>query len=804
MKGSYLRTYLAVFLVSAATLTYEIGLTRLFSLAQGYHFAFMVISIALMGIGAGGAALMLFGWNGQRDAPKALATLSALLSIAVVISYLGANHILFDPVKASWSKSEFLKIFVQYLILSLPFVITGMIISAALRSGSDRIHRIYASDLAGAAAGCVLILLILAGSGGEGAVTGAAALSLAASFIFSAPTRSREAAVPGTALVLLVLVLLDPGELLRVNISPYRDLSVARNFPGARVVETLYSAFGRMDIIDSPAVRAAPGISLSHRSPLPPQLGFTINGGALSTVTSREGDLSFLKHLPSALAYRLKENAEVFVVDPGGGMELLSALENGASDVLGAETNAVVVEGMRGPLSEFSGSLYGEVPVVHGLGRDVLKGLKRRFDIIQLPLTYTLGASSSGIRGLREDYSLTAEGFGEYLDHLTPGGFVSVSMYLLPPPRQELKLLTTVVRALGQKGHATPADNIIAIRSWGVLVLLVKNAEVAAPEIAALKAFSSAEGFDLVWYPGMHPDEANLRNRFDEPVYHDLFRRVLDGPAGDDFIRGYIFDLRPATDDRPFFAQSFKMTRMKDTFESVGRKWGILIEGGYLLPWILFQAAVASLVLIIAPLVFIKRTEATAGELMHTCAYFAAIGVGFMFVEISLIYKLMPALGSSVYAISAVLSSILISTGTGSFLSGRLGVMERYSANAILAVPVLILAYIMGLGPLSGVIATFTTVPRYILTFVLLFPLGVAMGMPFPAGMALLGRVRPGLIPWAWCINGSFSVVSSILVMMVALAWGFRAALLIAAVVYACAWFALKRLFRVAKGSPAL
>ncbi len=790
------RTYSAVFLVSAATLTYEIGLTRLFSLAQGYHFAFMVISIALMGIGAGGAALMAFGWTGERDRSRALATFSALLSIATVLSYMAANRILFDPVKASWSSTEFLKILAQYLILSIPFVITGMIISGAIRSMSDRVHRIYSSDLAGGGTGCVLILLVLSWTGGEGAVTVAAALSLAASVIFSAPTRAREAVLPGAALVLLVLVLLGPGELLSINISPYRDLSAVQNFPGGKVVETLFSPFGRMDIIDSPAVRAAPGISLTYQSPLPPQLGFTINGGGLATVTSREGDLSFLKHLPSALAYRLKENGDVFVVDPGGGMELLSALENGASDVLGSETNGVVIEGMRGRLSIPSGGLYDEVPVIQGFGRDILKGFERKFDIIQLPRTGTLGSSSSGIRGLREDYSLTAEAFGEYLNHLKPGGFVSVSMYLLPPPRQELKLLTTVLRALGEKGVGAPGDRIIAIRSWGVLALLVKNGRVGAPEIAALKAFSSSEGFDLVWYPGMRPDEANVRNRFKEPVYHNLFRRVLDSPAGKDFMEEYIFDVRPATDDRPFFGQTFKMTRMKDTFESVGRKWGILIEGGYLLPWILLQAAVASLILIIAPLAFMKRTKTPPGTLMYTCAYFAAIGIGFMFVEISLIYKLIPVLGSSVYAISVVLSSILISTGVGSFLSGRLRVMERYSANVILVVPALILAYIMGLGPLSGVIAGFTAAPRYILTFVLLFPLGATMGVPFPVGMALLGRRRAGLIPWAWCINGSFSVVSSILVMMVALAWGFRAALIIAAAVYACAWLALTRLCR--------
>lgn len=791
-----LRTYLAVYLVSVATLSYEIGLTRIFSMAQGYHFSFMVISIALMGIGAGGAVLMVLIPAVEEYNPRRLSSLSSLLSIAAIVSYMAANLILFDPVKASWSKAEFSKILIQYLILSIPFVLSGMIISEAIRSMSVKVHRIYFSDLAGAASGCILILLILSKTGGEWVIIVSATIALISSIIFSNPERTSRAVLQAVAAVLLAVVLFGPAGLIEIKISPYRELPSVLNYPGGRTIGTLYSASGRMDIVDSPAVRAAPGVSLNYRRPLPPQLGFTINGGGLSTVTSRTGDLSFLTHLPSALPYRLKKNAWVFVDGVGGGMEVLSALANGASGVRGADTSGVVISAMNGPLSDFSGGLYSEVPISHGYGRNFLKRLGMKFDVIQLPRTGTLGSASSGIRGLQEDYSLTVEAFGVYLDHLNVDGFVSVSLYLLPPPRAELKLLATAVKALSDRGVKKPAERVMAIRSWGVVTLVVKNGAVNDKDIEKLKAFSESEGFDMVWYPGMERTEANLHNRFSGPVYHDLFTKLLDAVKMEDFMDGYIFDVRPSTDDRPFFGQTFKLSRMRETFESVGRKWGILIEGGYLLPWVLLQAAAGSLILIFTPLLFSEKKKNPPKALFYTGAYFAAIGVGFMFVEISLIQKLIPVLGEPVYAISAVLFSILISTGAGSYLSGRFEIVERSSAYALLIVPALVIIYLFALVPVTNAMVNVTIATRYFLTFVFFLPLGVAMGMPFPAGMILLGRSCSRLIPWAWCVNGSTSVASSVLVMMVALAWGFSTALIIAACAYICAWAALKGLFK--------
>lgn len=797
MNLKFLQTYVAIFLVSTASLTYEIGLTRLFSIAQGYHFAFMVVSIALMGIGAGGAVLMAGRWFEDVDISRFLSTLAALFCIVSVASYVAANHLLFDPVKAAWSRFEFLKILAQYLILSLPFVISGMVVSAAIRSMSGRVHRIYLADMAGAGTGCLLVLYVLSISGGEYGVIVSAFLALAASLLFHTPSKTGQFLPPVTALAVLLIAAFSSESVLKAKMSPYRELSAALNFPGGRITDTIYSPSGRLDIVEGPAVRSAPGISLSYQKQLPRQIGFTVNGGGLATVTSREGDLAFLKHLPSSVAYRLRKGGDVFVIDPGGGMEVLSAIENGAEDVRGAEKSGVIIRAMREEVAGFSGGLYEDVEIIHGIGRNIIKDVYRKFDVIQLPLTGTFGASSSGIRGLQEDYGLTAEAFAEYLDHLKEGGFVSVSMYLLPPPRQELKLLSTVIETLEAGGVEDVEKRILAIRSWGVMAFLVKKGEIKTEEIGMVKRFCGEEGFDLIWYPGMTEGEANIYNRFPDPLYHRLFTKILDRGGREEFFSGYLFDIRPATDDRPFFGQTFKMTRMRETYESVGKKWGILIEGGYLLPWIFLQALLATVILIMTPLIFQKREKVSWRQLIPVSLYFAAIGIGYMFLEIALIQRMMPVLGEPVYAISAVLFTLLLSTGVGSYLSGRFRITERYSIHVILLLPLLIVLYLAVVGRFPAMASGFGITSRYVLIFILLFPLGATMGIPFPTGMSILGEKRAGLIPWAWCINGSFSVVSSTLVMMTALAWGFTAVQIIAGIVYIIAWMALIKLQKV-------
>lgn len=326
------------------------------------------------------------------------------------------------------------------------------------------------------------------------------------------------------------------------------------------------------------------------------------------------------------------------------------------------------------------------------------------------------------------------------------------------------------------------------------MTLIIKKGRVSERDIDILKDFSKSEGFDIIHYPGMQPGEANIRNRFPEAIYFNYFREILDKERREDFIEDYLFEIRASTDERPFFSQSFKMTRMRETYESVGRKWGILVEGGYLLPWILLQAALASAILIIAPLFLIRKEPRPSATLFYVSSYFAAIGAGFIFVEIALIQKLLPVLGDPVYTVSVVLFTILVSTGTGSYLSGRLKAIRERRVNAVLLVAGATILYLLLLDPISRTLIGFPPALRYALTVVIFFPLGITMGIPFPTGISILGEKMATIIPWAWCVNAALSVLGSVVVMMVAIYIGFSAAIIIAAALYLMAWLLLRRL----------
>jgi SAM-dependent methyltransferase len=313
-----------------------------------------------------------------------------------------------------------------------------------------------------------------------------------------------------------------------LRLSPYKSLSVALRFPGARLLETHWNAFSRVDVLESPAARTAPGLSLEYLNPLPEQLGLAVDGDQLNAITrlrgepAGAGELKFLDFLPSSFPYRNLPPQRVLILEPRGGLEVLNALYHGAGEVIAAETNPMIVELMKTPYREFSGGIYDrpEVRAVVEDGRSYLRRSSASFDLIVLPLTESLGASATGFSGLREDYRLTTEAFQEYWRALQPGGFLSLHLYLLPPPRGELRLASTVRRALELEGKH-PADHLMAFRTWGTFSLLVKKDSVGAREIENLKDFCRQMRFDLVYYPGISPGEVNLYNRFPRPIYFE-------------------------------------------------------------------------------------------------------------------------------------------------------------------------------------------------------------------------------------------------------------------------------------------
>ena len=777
-----------IFLTTTATLILEISLIRLLSVAQWHHFAFLVVSIALLGYGASGAFLFSFpDFFSRRKLPN-LSWPSWLFSVSTLAAYAVGNQIPFDQARIAWDPWQLFYLVLFYLVYAVPFFFSGLTVSLALTRWSALAGKLYACDLSGASAGCLLVLVLFSLLGGTGTVLSSSFLSALAAAIFGLRRKSLSL-LPWLWTAIPALLIFHPPPFLQLAISPYKPLSAALLYPGSRLLETRWNSFSRVDVLDSPAVRTAPGLSLQYLDPLPPQLGLCVDAermNALTRVTGEFGnrdEFRFLSALPASFPYEVIRPKRVLILDPMGGVEVLASLFHQAPETVVLETNPAVVDLIRGPYAPFSGNLYGRegVRVEIGDGRSFLQSKPPPFDLMVFPLTETLGASASGLSALREDYRLTVEAFQDYLEALTPKGFLAVQLYLLPPPRSELRLVSLLQEAFKRSGK-TAANHLLAIRSWGTFSLFVKRDEILPAEIEALKRFCEKWRFDPVYYPGMPPEEANRYNRFPSPIYFTAVQSLLG--QGKEFEASYPFDLSPPTDDRPFFHHLFRLGHWKEIYRLAGEKWEILVEGGYLLPFVFLQALLLSFFFMLLPAGLRKRDFPLFQPRHFTwILFFFTIGLAFMFVEISLIQKFILFLSHPVYAVSLVILSLLVSAALGSRIS--LWVPDLPGLRRML--PILAGLLILYAFLLPQALSLFQGWPlgsRYFLSGLLIAPLGVIMGIPFPAGIRLLGAYKPGFIPWAWCANGCASVLGAILPVLIALSWGFQAVWLLSSLLY--------------------
>jgi predicted membrane-bound spermidine synthase len=782
---------LGIFLTSAATLTLEISIIRLLSVAQWHHLAFLVVSMALLGYGASGSFLSSFPSLLGRDPLRFLINGSGLFSLSALLAYLAGNQVPFDLARIAFDRWQVFYLFLLYLIFSLPFFFSGLVISFSLSQWSGSAGKLYFSDLVGASLGCLLVLGLFRTFGGPRTVLFACFLSGLASAIFGRMKRSRGV-LPWIWTGFLACLLFWQPPWMELRLSPYKGLSAALRFPGARLLDTQWSAASRVDVLKSPAARTAPGLSLEYLGPLPEQLGLTVDGDHLTAITRLRGDpagaeeLNFLDFLPSSFPYKAFRPRKILVLEPRGGLEVLNALYHGAGDVVVLEPDPVIVKLLKTRYGEFSGNIYDRpgVQLIAEDERSFLHRSRSSFDLIVVPLSESFGASAGGIAGLQEDYRLTAEAFQEYLQALKPGGFLSFSLYLLPPPRAELRVVSTIQRALENNGK-NAADHLLSFRTWGTFSLMVKKDPLNRQDGENLKDFCRRMRFDLVYYPGIASEEANLYNRFPRPIYFEAVQNLLG--EGENYYSKYPFDLSPATDDRPFFHFFFRWKYWEEVYRMAGEKWQILLEGGFLVPVVFLLALLVSGLFILLPALFKGRgKEEDAGDSPFAwLACFTALGFGFMFVEISLIQKFILFLGHPIYSVSLVIFSLLVSAGLGSRFS------LRFHGRSLRQLRILLL-FLSGFlflsaflyAPILSFFKGHSVFVRWVLTFLLVSIPGFFMGMPFPLAVRLVGSIRPHWVSWGWCANGCASVLGAIVPILIAMNWGFQMVFFLAALCY--------------------
>lgn len=779
------RLLLLIFISSLSSLAYELTLIRIFSITLWYHFAFMVISIAMLGIGASGTLLSVV--PALKDLRR-IPAYGLALAIGIPVSYLLANLVPFDPVRLSWDRLQVLYIGVYYLVLGVPFLAFGLIVSTAFSTIKEYPGLIYASDLLGAGAGSLLVFCLLFLAGPDQAVFILSSLA-AAGLLLS--VRGWMRPVAGLVIALNVLMLVLHPLISHPIMSPYKPLEAALRFPGAELLGTYDSPYGRVDVFKSPAVRYAPGLSLRHLEPLPEQTGIAVDGGDIHAVTEEQdpGKLSFLRNLPASLPYLLAEKDDVLILEPKGGLAVLAAKYQGAKRIQGVESNPLmlrVAQELRGNRS----AAPDEALYHAGLGRTWLSSSARTFDVIDLSFMGSLPGASFGFA---EDYRFTVEAFREYLDHLKPGGFLSLNLYIVPPPRTEFRLLATLAEAAEQSGLPDVASRIAAIRSWDTLTILYKNGDLTDLDLDRIKTFCRERRFDTVYFPGITAAESNVFVKMRGSEYFEAFQRLILPAARRQFLENSLFDVRPVHDDSPFFHYYLKLGNIGDIYRVMGGKWQYFFEEGYLLPVLFGQVFVISVILIVLPMFAGRRpVPPNAGRgMLPALSYFAAIGLAFLFVEVVIIQKMVLVLEHPAYAAGTAISSVLAGSGMGSFASQRREWLRR--PRTLLIVGGLCALTSVALSVLDPLLVVVSMPTRIFAVFLLFLPLGFFMGIPLPLGIALLQKSAPELVPWAWAVNGCFSVLSPILAVMLALAVGYSLVILTGAGLYFAGYLCMRK-----------
>jgi hypothetical protein len=796
----------AVLLVSTTAIAYEILLMRILSIVQWHHFAWMIISLALLGYGASGSAIALAGKALAKRFEATFSVSALLFSVSMILCLLLALRVPFNALEVIWNPRQFLYLSAMYLLFMVPFFFAAVCIGMAFRCRSDRIDRIYFFDLLGAGLGAAGVIGALFLLQPQQAVAGFATLALAASALAGRDLngRPRGSLVSVQLAWLLCLGYVAAGNHIALPVSPYKELSQALETVDARIVAERSGPLGQLTVVESPRVpfRHVAGLSFNTTHLPPDQLAVFTDGGGISVITAFDGDLAALACLgdvTAALPFRLLVQPRVLVLGAGAGADVLLALFNGASHIDAVELNPQMAGLLRGEFADYSGHLFEHERITLHLAeaRGYVARDDEKYDLVQLGLLDSLAVSGSGVQALSESYLYTVEAVSRYLERLEPGGLLAVTRWLDVPPRDGLKLAATVIRAMRQSGIDDPGQRILMIRSWSTMTLLAKNGEFEEGEITIARDFARHRSFDMAWYPGMPESEANRFNRLDRPwLYRGVAALLSDDAA--DFIRDYKFDIEPPTDRRPYFFNFFKWRVLPEVLELRQRGGAGLIDWGYLvLVGTLAQAALLGALLILLPLALKKRTwPADTGGRMG--AYFFLLGLAFLFVEMAFIQKFILFLSHPLYSVAVVLAGFLVFAGLGSLSSARIarrsGKAGRSAVpTAVAAIVILGLFYLWLLPEIFAWLGGRGDVIRVLVSLILIAPLAFCMGLPFPLGLRRVANRAPDFIPWAWGLNGFASVTSAALATLLAIELGFNAVLLLALACYLLAAAAFGR-----------
>jgi spermine/spermidine synthase len=757
------RVLVAVALVAGCTLGFQVVFTRVLSAVLAYHFAFLAISLGLLGTGAGALGVYLIpDWFARLPLTRMLALWCTLFAASLVALPFVFVHLNFatgaDRVSQHFGESVpfFLNLAAVCVLAALPSLAAGVVIALTITGYTRWIGGVYAADLVGAGLGALLVVPLLSIVDAPTLLVGLGVVAaVAAVLLAGAATRERVVGLGAVALgASLIVVSLATSVLF---LPPRYNLGSDRGQVAER-----WNALSRV---------------IGYELPGTPRLAAVFYDRVYAAVIKVQGQaLPAWRELhlgPQSVGYALTGSGRALVIGGGGGRDIYNALSSGENRVDVIELNSDIREVVDNDLRSVSGSPYSR-PRVHttiGDGRAILAARSTKYDQIQLSFTDTLSATGAQGFALTENNLYTEEAFKQYFDHLRPDGVLNVSRLRKLVGDEAIRATVLTLASLQQRGVQHPERNVVVILGHDILgeqfgTVLARLKPYTPQELAQIRTLAAERGDGVAFGPG--------------GPYLDEWKQLAQAPSWQSFCRNYRLNVCPPTDDKPFFFNMQRLTQVG----TQGSGYFFTSSPYTILMLTLGILSLLSAVAFVLPLGFVRRERRPRpGALI----YFAAIGVGFLVLEIVLIQRFVLFLGFPTYALSVVLFALLMFTGIGSQLSTRFRVPRRALLTALSVAALLILGSAYALQPILRELIDLPFAARVAVSVTLLAPFGLVLGMAMPIGLRRFQDLYPDSVPYAWGVNGVASVLASVLGVALAIDFGFAIATIVAGLCYVVA-----------------
>ena len=772
-NGPNKRLYAAIGILSMSIIAFEVALIHVFSITQWYHFAYMVISIALLGFGVAGTILSLSGKQLLNRFSYVFPFLLFLTGglMAVVVSLTQLELFRFDTFLLFQDRKQVWKLIGTYILFFLPFLSGALAIGLAFVKYVTDIGKLYLFNLAGSGLGGLVFILLVWYVMPHSLPVIISFFPFIAGILF---WRSMSgAALRLVSIGFICLSIISFSNPSQLHLSQFKSINRSLLLPDAKITLERNSPHGLIQVIHSPALRYAPGISLNFDGYVRSSDIVFNNGNWFGAVTSLQPNdsASWWNFTTQALPYVIRNPKTILVLQAQTGEFATQAIENGGEKIVLVESHPMVEPLLKSELAGQSDSIlfrerirfYNKDP------RTFLHMTRESYDLIVLPIVNVFGGAS-GISAIQEQYLYTKEAFFKMWSKLSPQGMIAVTCWVDYPLRYPLRILATLVETLDQAGIGDNSSHIVAIKSWGTVTFVLSRSPVDPTTINLLETYCEEKLFDPLLGPDLKKEDQDNYNQWHDTMAYAHFTQIMS-PNRKKFYDSYDFDIVPASDDQPYFSQHIRLKNLGVLVNQMGVVSVAQLELGYLLVLVTFiQIGLLALVFILVPLSFsgFKRKK-----FLPVSVYFSGLGMGYMFVEIVLIQQCILYLGNPVYATTASIAILLLSSGAGSYYSSRL----NHNRISLWRWPLLLTAILILVAFFSTPLFQSTiSNPGYMKVLILCLiymPLGFLMGFPFPLGLKKLSFHGDKIVAWAWGINGYFSVISVVLATIIAIEVGF-------------------------------